>query len=305
MATLIPSLNSCLRRMTPGEKRFASRLEQKLEDDYLLWYDVPVGYKQLHPDFIILHPLRGLLILEVKDWRLDSLHEIDRNQATLITPAGIKRVSNPLEQARQCVHSVTTQLERDPLLTAAPGSAQQGRLVFPYSYGVVFTHITRKGFEDTELGEVIDCQRVICMDEMTEGIDPETFQRRLWEMIPYRFGQPLTLPQLDRVRWHLFPEIRIGSERLALNADNAADFALPDLLSVMDLQQEQLARSLGEGHRIIHGVAGSGKTLILGYRCLHLAKQLNLPILVLCYNVTLAASLLQVMREQGLNRPGF
>ena len=34
----------------------------------------------------------------------------------------------------------------------------------------------------------------------------------------------------------------------------------------MDRQQEQLARSMGEGHRVIHGVAGSGKTMILGYR---------------------------------------
>ena len=35
MSTLIPSLSSCLSRMTPGEKRFAQRLEAKLEDDYL------------------------------------------------------------------------------------------------------------------------------------------------------------------------------------------------------------------------------------------------------------------------------
>ena len=40
----------------------------------------------------------------------------------------------------------------------------------------------------------------------------------------------------------------------------------------MDLQQEQLARSMGEGHRVIHGVAGSGKTMILGYRAQYLAK---------------------------------
>ena len=40
---------------------------------------------------------------------------------------------------------------------------------------------------------------------------------------------------------------------------------------VMDLQQEQLARSMGEGHRVIHGVAGSGKTMILGYRAQYLA----------------------------------
>ena len=33
----------------------------------------------------------------------------------------------------------------------------------------------------------------------------------------------------------------------------------------MDLQQEKLARALGDGHRVIHGVAGSGKNMILGY----------------------------------------
>lgn len=43
MAILIPSLNSRLPRMTGGEKRFAIRLKAKLEDDYILWYDVAVG----------------------------------------------------------------------------------------------------------------------------------------------------------------------------------------------------------------------------------------------------------------------
>ncbi|MFV8642406.1 DNA helicase II, partial [Ralstonia pseudosolanacearum] len=64
MATLIPSLNSCLGRMTSGEKRFARRLEAFLEGDYLCWYDVTVGIKRRRPDFLILNPHRGLLALE-------------------------------------------------------------------------------------------------------------------------------------------------------------------------------------------------------------------------------------------------
>ena len=40
MATLIPAIGSCASRMTSGERRFAYRLEEKLEDDYLCWYDV-------------------------------------------------------------------------------------------------------------------------------------------------------------------------------------------------------------------------------------------------------------------------
>jgi superfamily I DNA/RNA helicase len=68
----------------------------------------------------------------------------------------------------------------------------------------------------------------------------------------------------------------------------------------MDLQQEQLARSLGEGHRVIHGVAGSGKTLILTYRCQRLAEQLDKPILVLCFNVALAAKLEHMIASRDL-----
>ena len=56
MATLIPSLSTCESRMTAGERRLAGHLEQKLDDDYLVWYDVPVGPKQSHPDFVLLHP---------------------------------------------------------------------------------------------------------------------------------------------------------------------------------------------------------------------------------------------------------
>jgi superfamily I DNA/RNA helicase len=70
----------------------------------------------------------------------------------------------------------------------------------------------------------------------------------------------------------------------------------------MDLQQEQLARSLGDGHRVIHGVAGSGKTMILGYRAEQLAKAASgsKPILILCYNEPLAVKLDCVMEAKGL-----
>nr|WP_190488551.1 hypothetical protein [Pseudanabaena sp. FACHB-2040] len=51
MATLIPSYSVCASCMTLGARRLAQRLEKKLEDDYLLWYDMPVEPEHLHPDF--------------------------------------------------------------------------------------------------------------------------------------------------------------------------------------------------------------------------------------------------------------
>lgn len=295
MATLIPSFSQCGTRMTGGERRFAHRIIDKLEDDYLAWYDVPVGPRTLHPDFVILHPRRGLLILEVKDWKLDIIRRADKHSVTLLTDKGEKSTANPLEQARQNTYAILGQLERDQMLRRPDGDRNVGGLCFPYGYGVVLANISRRAFKATDLGEVIEPGRVICQDEMFEAVDAEAFQERLWNMFTVKFKTVLSLPQVDRIRWHLFPEIRISTEQLPLfeqpgQPQTVAD-AMPDIIKVLDLQQEQLARNMGEGHRIIHGVAGSGKTLILGYRCEHLAPALAKPVLILCYNVTLAAKL--------------
>lgn len=301
MATLIPSIGTCVSRMTSGEKRLAERLEQKLDDDYLLWYDIPVGPKYSHPDFVVMHPSRGLLVLEVKDWRLSTIQRADKQNWEII-PDGIpKSVINPLEQARQYAHQVIDALQRDKQLVHEDGK-YKGKLAFPWSYGVVFSNITRKQFNDAELGNAIEPHRVICQDEMLEAVGAEEFQSRLWDMFPYMMGGIMSLPQLDRVRWIMFPEVRVQTQEALFNdSDEGAE--LPDIMRVMDLQQEQLARSLGDGHRVIHGVAGSGKTMILGYRAEYLAKAhtpTSKPILILCYNEPLAVKLESVMNAKGL-----
>src|SRR5690606_5770609 len=147
----------------------------------------------------------------------------------------------------------------------------KNRLCFPWGYGVVLANITRRKFAETDLGEVMPPHRVICQDELVSSVDPMDFQQRLWNMFTVHFSTTLTLPQVDRIRWHLFPEVRIGAQReLPIEAAQAPPSivdTVPDLLKVMGLQQEQFARNLREGHRVIHGVAGSGKTLSLGLRC--------------------------------------
>ena len=306
MATLIPALASCRARMTRGELRLAERLEQKLEADYKLWYDVPVGPKQLHPDFIVLHPSRGLLILEVKDYRLSTIVQADQEQWTIVDSASGAAINtkSPFSQARDYAHTVCNALRKDQRLVHPSGHKHQGQLVFAWSYGVVLPNITRKQFTDAQLEGAIAAHRVICSDEMVPSVDAEALQSRLWEMFPYELYQTLTATQIDRVRWILFRQVRIG-EQAALFDDTdteGEEAEVPDMLRVMDLQQEQLARSLGDGHRVIHGVAGSGKTMILGYRAEYLA-QANIsgkPILVLCYNEPLAVMLAASIAAKGL-----
>ena len=291
--------------MTSGEKRLAQRLEAKLDDDYLLWYDVPVGPKCLHPDFILLHPSRGLFVLEVKDWKLETMRSVTPETFEIVTPpqGALKQVKNPLRQARDYALAMCSLLEQDPELVQAIGR-YQGKLLCPYAYGVVLSNITRGQFESQPaLGRVIEPHLVICQDEMFPSVDSGDFQEQLWSMSHYTFGMTLNQEQIDRIRWHLYPEMRISSRQLSFFEDDPADglqTAIPQLLKVMDLQQEQIARSLGDGHRVIHGVAGSGKTLILAYRAQHLA-QAEQSVLVLCFNVALASKLRSLLVAKELN----
>ena len=312
MAELIPALSTCLNKMTSGEKRLARRLEMLLEDDYICWFDIPFGKKRRFPDFIILHPTRGLLFLEVKDWKLQNVKSINHQIVQYITPSGLVKLYNPLEQARQMAYVVIDRLKKDPALVSSD-EKYKGNLSFPYGYGAVFPNITRnqinKGIPMEAQERILPQHLVICQDEMTENIDAEVFQEKLWGMFNYQFGEKLTLPQIDRIRWHLFPEIRIDAAQNDLfgqhtnappDVNGDVQETIPDLIKIMDLKQEKLARSLGDGHRVIHGVAGSGKTLILGYRCLYLTELTKKPILVLCYNISLASRLRSYIQSKDI-----
>lgn len=306
MAIILPALHSKNLKLTPGERRFGTCLLRNLEDDYHCWIDVPVGPKQRRPDFVLLHPGRGILVLEVKDWKLTTIQQMDRLTAEIHTDRGLKTEVNPLEQARAYAIEIKGLLERDPLLVQQEQGRYHGHLLLPWGFGVVLTNITRKQFEAAELDQAIPGDKVICQDEMIESVEAEAFQKRLWGMFTYSFGGVLSLARIDRVRWHLFPEIRIQQGNLFDAASDGADTqqsiakVLPDIVKVMDIEQEKLARNLGDGHRIIHGVAGSGKTLILAYRAMYLDKLgLAKPILVLCFNRVLAAKLKQLLTEQG------
>ncbi len=299
MATLIPTLGAA-RFDARGELRLAERLKDCLEDNAWVWHNIPVGPFGRHPDFVTLHPQQGIVVLEVKDWRLDTIANATRTHVELLTPQGTVSVESPFEQVRNYMFSVVNTLKRDPLLVNEGGSFK-GKPVFSFGHGVVFSNITRKQFEQTDLREVFPPERCIFRDEMTESVDPDAFRERVWRMVSPRIGPALSLPQIDRVRALLFPEIRVTQIALPFDEPNAKASPADDrMLEVMDMHQELLARSMGEGHRIVRGVAGSGKTLILAFRAEQIARAASRPVLLLSYANGISGRLENAMQDRGV-----
>ncbi|WP_431647003.1 3'-5' exonuclease [Enterobacter hormaechei] len=307
MAMIIPTISSCSERIMAGEKRLARLLEGGLSEQCTCWYDTRMGDKDDHPDFVILSPDKGLLFIEVKDWFITKIKSANKTHIHYETKNGIEPLKNPLEQVRQYTFNIVNSLKKDPLLRQQQGD-HEGGFVMPYGYGVYLSNITRaqleKSFLPEELNEILPASQVICKDELTEFMTRDQISARLESLLKHRFVHHTTPQQLDRIRWHLYPDARINSSVTRVELDN---FTLhtPDIVCMMDTKQEQLARSMGTGHRVIHGVAGSGKTLILLHRCIELANNIEntKPILVVCYNITLAKKLKAQLEQHTLRLP--
>jgi len=295
MAIIIPTISSCSEKITAGEKRLARILEGGLSDKCTCWYDIPIGDKQHHPDFVILTPDKGLLFIEVKDWFVTKIKSANKTHIHYETKNGIEPLKNPLEQVRQYTFKTIDSLKNDPQLRQQDGD-YQGSFIMPYGYGVYLSNITRpqleKHFNALELQEILPADLIICKDELNEFMTREQISARLISLLKHNFPHHTTPQQLDRIRWHLYPDTRINPSVTHVELHSFTLHA-PDIVCIMDTNQEQLARSMGPGHRVVHGVAGSGKTLILLHRCVDLANNIEntKPVLVVCYNITLARKL--------------
>lgn len=286
-----------------GERLVLHQLKRSLSDDYMVWHDVPLGPKARQPDFVVLSPRQGILILEVKHWKRSTLSKANRDSVELKTERGLVTEANPLRQARDYAMELVDLMARDPLLVHADGPFK-GKPLFPYGWGAVFSGLADKDVAELEFHSLFPKNQVLMRDDLDEAVDEATFQSKLWGMFTVSYPHTLSLPQRDRVRWHLFPEIRVQHQPSLLEEGEASPaLSLPDLMQVMDLQQEQVARTLGEGHRVIHGSAGSGKTMILVFRAQQLAAaaQADRPILVLCFNRTLAQRIEGQLRLRGVD----
>jgi hypothetical protein len=140
--------------------------------------------------------------------------------------------------------------------------------------------------EAPELARLFPLGTTITRDELAawDALEPEGLLARLKACFDPWWSFPrLTLAQIDIFRSVIHPEVVIRASETNL--------------AVLDLRQERNARAVGDGHRIVYGVAGSGKTVLLIARAKLLAEEPEKSILILCYNRLLAQHLAAALAD--------
>jgi hypothetical protein len=302
MATMIPG--GIEEFKTEGERRFYRFLEAvaKPDREFTTWYLPDIEGRE--PDFILFGSEVGLLIFEVKDWALAQIVEANPHTFTLKVGERHEPRKNPMQQARKYLESLMDRIKEDGRLVSQDAQ-HYGKPKIPIGVGVVFPNISRQEYQRHKLDAVIDPGKVFFWDHLHAASDivcdvsGHCFRKTLLGMFPPLFRFSLTGPEYHHLKQLLFPVVRIQQPER-----NICAYLDPtERATVLDDEQEAIARRCCGGHHLVVGPSGSGKTLVLVQKAAFL-KQYNPAIrsvLFLCYNVSLVNYIKRLLAEKGVS----
>lgn len=248
------------------------------------------------PDVVLVDPVAGVHVIEVKGVGLDEVEGVDAGGQIRFRYSNGVRIRNPISQARGAMFDIKDATER----------AITGELLLPFKYWVIMLRISRASWLarwganafcpvellfSEDLAGLADRLRTVGQKQLTNnGLSawPAVQMGGVWAA----FGDSSVLyhPPDERI------SRRIQDGTLGELFDDAAE----TYKTLSDEQQRLSSQNWGEGPRLIRGVAGSGKTIVLANniaRRLHrelkssptlFADQARPPrLLVICFNRSL------------------
>lgn len=248
--------------LTYGESKVLEMLKElykNIEGEVYIYVQPTIS--RLRPDFVILDSIRGIAILEIKDWSETYIKTITKTKVVLED----RSEDNPLYKLKNYHMLISGVICTNSKLYDEVNESIYGTVIFTK---LSDSDIEKNSFEK----ELIQRPMRYISSNNLKGIKINDI-----------FGENRI--QLDNklmalLRVTLFPEVKI------INSDNKEDEACD--IKALDKEQEEFARRIPLGHYMVSGIPGSGKTVILLARAIHLIKEKSdWNVLILTYNKSL------------------
>lgn len=269
---------------TDGERMFYNRIVTFFEQQshVIAYFEPYIG--DLHPDFVILSPQHGVLIVEVKDYSERYLKSTPKTgKWERLEDEKSVFLENPFDQLYQYWRAIKDRI----------GYCHFPDDVYlPITRLVAFSQISESSYAAGGIRAIAPSKIHVCFKETLRRND--NFEEFLVSIIPVNAN--ISEEQFKVLRANIIPTCRLPDLK---QTDLFEYYSIKDRIKLLDNEQESLARKMGEGHRLIFGVAGSGKTVLLIARARILAKRHpNWKILVLCFNKRLKMLLFHLLNPQ-------
>ena len=260
----------------PGEKRVANKLNSLyLNVDYDCYLYVQPRLKKLNPDFLLIDAYKGICIIEVKDWSIGYIKEIHNSYVIDIKD---RQLNNPIFRTNQYFNFAKRILQSEPYFID-----ENGFFKLKLYSKVIFTNLNAKELESLN---------PYLYQPPTECISSEQIRTLTFDTLFSSDTRFLDKNTISTIRGTLFPEIRVKPVQTELWEFNRKNPLENRITSTLDAEQEKFARKIPYGHYMITGIPGSGKTVILLSRAIHLLKENPVwKIRIVTYNRSLARKL--------------
>lgn len=246
--------------LTKGEGRVFEQIKKIYGlVEYTAYLYVQPTIDKLVPDFILMDPKRGLCILEVKDWSKSYIQDINRRSVTLKD----REDENPIYKTGK-------------YLDIAKGliaySKEDMTFIEDFIFAkTVMVNLTADDVEGSKLKTAFYQPPVqyLTGDRLKKLSVNDLYSEEVAE---------IDNEQMIRLRTVFFPESKIIKEK--------------NEIDIFDSEQENFAKKIPYGHYMVTGVPGSGKTIILIARAIHLIKEHpEWQVVILAYNKSLASKI--------------
>lgn len=305
-------------KATFGEKTVLRLLSSNLPAHYTVYVECPVfgERKQRFPDFIVMTDY-GVIVLEIKDWV--NLMSANRFQVNILTKDNKqRREGNPVIKAREYAILLQKELKKVPELLNDRHS-----LKVAWGYAVVFPNLTSVMI--SRLRNVWGNEFVLGLADLQQHLIKKSFR----ETISTDHINPLTKKDMDFVRATINPTVLFTTadrapvildtvqetlvvepikevEEKSKETINPEETQINFLEDTSELSKSVEAIPIDErmirsyGIRLVRGIAGSGKSLVLTQRAKYLASQYpEWKIGVITFNDDLASVLEANLRGFG------
>lgn len=246
---------------------FQNKIKNFYENENAILYVKP-QIRDFNLDFLLIDFLRGVFIFKVIDWKQEEIEYMN----SVVGEVRKKGVKNPFFQVKQNYNYFKGLFENQDFLLN-----DSGELKFNFRTFVVFTEMKSNHIKNFKY-KFSDTYKEYIAKENLGMLDLNYFLSSTKETLSDKV--------VNCIRGCIYPEI------LITDIEKKDEFLNEDLvdetIKVLDTNQERLAKNLENGFQLITGVPGSGKTVVLMSRAIHLAKaRPNWKIKILTYNRTL------------------
>ncbi|ANU26313.1 nuclease-related domain-containing DEAD/DEAH box helicase [Planococcus versutus] len=260
MVILVPTIENIRKlrqRPTQGEENLLALL-QKLNDEYTVYFQPFLNGSM--PDFIILHRIKGILLIEVKDWNLKLYNIMDKKWSLKSNDKA--RIKSPLKQVKDY---------KDHIHSFINGFVEES-VHDPRKFGYVQTAVYFDLLNEKESLEF--CMECKSYNEKIHILGKDSINTDRFRELSY-FKRNLS----DEFTSRYYEEFQL------LFAPSVHMLELGQEIKYSK-SQNKLIKSRKEEIKI-KGVAGSGKTFVLAKRAVSAHIRTKGRVLILTYNITL------------------